>query len=307
MKIEKEGRIEQQRNRQLYKNRKRRSGASSGFLGLFPLLLCLALSGLSFTGNGNKEEKAQKGIQKGSAVTTPKLRIASPERQIYERIDFGENPPLAFEVFQKAWWGHRKAVSEGLIPPEKQDLITVIDFRLHSASPRLWVFDLNRAELVFCDYVAHGQGSGLDFARTFSNRPQSHQSSLGFYKTGEIYLGRHGKSLRLHGLEKGFNHRAFERAIVLHGADYVSPSFIQGQHRLGRSRGCPAVSRDLAPVLIDRIAEGTALFIFAADPDYLRGSEWIRPPRTLAEAGEERDQVGIERQEKGKGLDPSML
>lgn len=265
-------------------------------LGLFVVLL--SISGLAFRGGGNPDKEGQ-NIKEEKEFSMERIPARSPEGLATDHMDFGDGDTLDFQVFQRAWWGHQKMIRKGRVSPEKQHLITVIDFRLHSARPRLWVLDMNQSRVVFCDYVAHGQGSGLDYAREFSNRPHSHQSSLGFYLTGEIYKGKHGKSLRLHGLEKGINHRALERAIVLHGADYVSESFIQGQRRLGRSWGCPAVSRNLAPVLIDLIAGGTTLFIYAQDEEYLSRSEWIRAEdengqdRWLAERADSRPQAGF--------------
>lgn len=252
-----------------------------GWLGF--LILLGAFGGLSFAVHGDKEEEK---LERQVITTSPEHpRNWDPQEKLkalYAQIDFQDYPRLRYEVFEKAYWGYHRLRKAEKITPSKQSFITIIDFSLHSAEPRLWLIDLEKTRVIFCDYVAHGQNSGLDFARSFSNKPSSHQSSLGFYLTDRIYQGKHGKSLRLHGLEPGINHRAFERAIVMHGADYVSESFIRGQKRLGRSWGCPAVSRELAPVLIDKIAGGTLLYIYAPDPDYLARTQLIHPPEETA-------------------------
>ncbi len=119
----------------------------------------------------------------------------------------------------------------------RSDLLTVIDYTLPSTETRLWVFDLAGSRLLFRDLVAHGQSTGELLSRVFSNRPGSKQTSLGLFLTADTYSGRNGYSLRLHGLEPGVNDRALERAIVMHGADYVSPDF-------ARARGPPDHRRD---------------------------------------------------------------
>ena len=101
-------------------------------------------------------------------------------------------------------------------------LLTVIDYSRASTEPRLWVLDLEREQVLFEELVAHGRGSGDNFATRFSNAEGSHQTSLGLFRTADTYVGSNGYSLRLDGLETGVNDRARERAIVMHGAPYVS-------------------------------------------------------------------------------------
>lgn len=148
----------------------------------------------------------------------------------------------------------------------------VIDYSLPSTKPRLWVFDLINDKLLFKELVSHGRGSGDTRAQRFSNVPESHQSSLGLFRTLGPYQGRNGYSLRLQGLESGINDRAYERAIVIHGADYVSEAFIARTGRLGRSHGCPAVRRGVIRPLIDSIRDHQYLFIYYPDPQWLRRS-----------------------------------
>jgi hypothetical protein len=141
-------------------------------------------------------------------------------------------------------------------------ILTLIDYGLPSTARRLWVLDVDRAQLLLHEWVAHGKGTGEDRAQRFSNEPGSHMSSLGAFLTGATYLGRHGYSLRLRGLEQGLNDRAEERAIVVHGAQYVGEPFAQRWGRMGRSFGCPAVRPEAAPLLIDAIKDGTFLFAY---------------------------------------------
>ncbi|GMQ24518.1 murein L,D-transpeptidase catalytic domain family protein [Algoriphagus sp. oki45] len=158
---------------------------------------------------------------------------------------------------------------------EKQ-VLTLIDFSLPSTEKRLWVIDLAKEKILLNTVVAHGRNSGMLMAEKFSNRPESYQSSLGFYKTGETYFGKHGYSLRLDGLEKGVNDQARNRAIVIHGADYAREEVAKMSGRLGRSLGCPAVPSELSKEVIDLIKDGSLLFIFADQEDYLSQSEYIQ-------------------------------
>lgn len=153
--------------------------------------------------------------------------------------------------------------------------LAVIDYRLPSTRPRLWVLDLETGEVLFEEWVAHGRGSGEVRAVRFSNVENSHHSSLGLYRTLESYEGDNGYSLRLDGLEPGINDRAWSRAIVMHGADYVSRSFIRSAGRLGRSHGCPAVRREVAVPLIDAIKDGQYLFVYYPDAAWLAGSAYL--------------------------------
>ncbi len=154
-------------------------------------------------------------------------------------------------------------------------VLTVIDYSLPSTVPRLWVFDLESRVLLFHELVAHGKNTGANLATEFSNTRGSKQSSLGLFLTAGTYHGKNGYSLKLHGLEEGVNNLALERTIVLHGAWYVSEEFADRQGRLGRSWGCPAVSKGVAKALIDTIKDGTYLFIYYPDEDWLETSAFL--------------------------------
>lgn len=154
-------------------------------------------------------------------------------------------------------------------------LLTVIDYSLPSTEKRLWVIDLTRRRVLFHELVAHGINSGDTYASAFSNRVNSRQSSLGLFRTAETYYGRYGLSLRLNGLEPGYNDRARERAIVMHGAPYVSAMHVSTYGSLGRSWGCPALPEDVNERVIDRIRGGSALFAYYPDPDWLQRSRYL--------------------------------
>lgn len=159
----------------------------------------------------------------------------------------------------------------------ENQVLTLIDFSLPSTEKRLWVIDVASQEILLNTVVAHGRNSGELMANRFSNTPESFQSSLGFYKTAETYKGKHGYSLRLDGLEKGFNDQARNRAIVIHGADYAREEFAKMTGRLGRSLGCPALPTELSAQVIDMIRDGSLLFIYGNDPNYLNQSLLAQP------------------------------
>jgi hypothetical protein len=159
---------------------------------------------------------------------------------------------------------------------EKDTLLSIADFSQSANQKRLYVIDLRNKAVLYHTFVAHGRNSGDEYARSFGNRPQSYKSSLGYYITGVPYSGEHGLSLRLRGSEKGINDRAEERGIVMHGAPYVSESFIQSNGRLGRSQGCPAVPDDLCPSIVECIKGGSCLFMYYPDNGYFRKSEFFK-------------------------------
>ncbi len=177
------------------------------------------------------------------------------------------------DLLQTALSGYELLKREHTI--NRPEVITIIDFSLPSNQQRLWVLDLVEGKILFHCLVSHGRNSGEVMAENFSNKPGSYASSPGFYTTGETYFGKHGFSLRLNGIESGINDKARERAIVIHGADYVSPVFIEKYGRLGRSLGCPAVPEELSREIIETIKDGTCLFVYAPSESYLSKSPVI--------------------------------
>ncbi|WP_158795657.1 murein L,D-transpeptidase catalytic domain family protein [Pedobacter sp. L105] len=175
----------------------------------------------------------------------------------------GLNP----EVFQKALTGFYNLKSSGKISTEKS-ILTIADFDVNSTKKRLWIIDLKKDSLLLNTWVAHGSNSGADMATRFSDANDSNESSLGFYVTAEIYNGKHGRSLRLDGMDEGYNSNARKRSIVVHGAPYVSQSTIDQLGRLGHSQGCPAVPAELSNLVINTIEGKTVIFINGSDQSY---------------------------------------
>lgn len=176
-------------------------------------------------------------------------------------------------VFELALHAAEVAVGRGDVTAPST--LTVIDFSQASPTERLWVYDLRSRKLLFQEVVSHGRGSGMALAKSFSNLPESNQSSLGLYRTAETYVGKHGYSLRLDGLEDGFNDKARTRAIVMHAADYVNPAAARANGYLGRSLGCPAIRPAISRQLIDTVKDGSLLFAYYPDEAWLANSQYL--------------------------------
>ncbi|MDR6944261.1 murein L,D-transpeptidase catalytic domain family protein [Mucilaginibacter pocheonensis] len=174
---------------------------------------------------------------------------------------------LAFDVFEKAVTGYTNLKLEHKLP-QGSAILTVVDFSKSSREKRMWIIDLFSKQLLLNTWVAHGQGSGDEMANQFSDRNDSHQSSLGFYLADDVYIGKHGRSLRLDGMDPGFNTNARMRSIVVHAAKYVSQNTIDRTGKIGRSFGCPAVSPKVADQVINTIMGKTVFFINGNDDSY---------------------------------------
>jgi hypothetical protein len=183
------------------------------------------------------------------------------------------NAGLSEDAFNYAMKGFEYLKSANMIA--KTSIISIVDFSKSSSQKRLFVIDINTGQILFNSLVAHGRNSGNEFATRFSNLPESHQSSLGFYITMGTYNGGNGYSLRLKGCEKGINDKAYERAIVIHGADYVSNKFISNRGEAGRSYGCPALPTELNKKIIDVIKDGSCLFLYHPTKKYCSSSKII--------------------------------
>ncbi|WP_202845328.1 murein L,D-transpeptidase catalytic domain family protein [Luteimonas saliphila] len=207
------------------------------------------------------------------AFAAPAVAAPSNAEPLLDRLAQAA-PGIDREVLSLA----TRAVSCAMRQPggdPRPSTLSVIDFSRPSTEPRLWVFDLASQRLLFEELVAHGRNTGHNMATKFSNRSGSHMSSLGVFRTAESYVGANGYSLRLDGLEPGFNDLARERAIVIHGAPYVAPDIARTQGRLGRSLGCPAVRPAVARELIDRIRGGSMVFAYYPDSDWLQRSRLL--------------------------------
>ena len=199
-------------------------------------------------------------------VSSAQIVQSSEAQTIYESIDDENMVKPDFDVFQIGFAGYCELENNGKIPNER--ILTLIDFRKSGNERRMWVIDLVDKKVLYHTLVAHGRNSGELYASKFSNILNSNQSSLGFYLTGSVYSGKHGTSLKLKGLEKGINDNASQRAIVMHGAEYVSEKFIEKAGRLGRSFGCPAIPMEIHEQVIRLLADGTCLFIYYPDVSY---------------------------------------
>jgi hypothetical protein len=205
-----------------------------------------------------------------SLSADPKYKLSSRLTglmNIYQELCL-EDAGLSRTVFDYALRGLQK------INPSKA-ILAIVDLSQPSVNKRLYVIDLVKHKLLFRTYVAHGRNSGDLYAKKFSNDMSSYQSSLGFYQTLDTYQGKHGLSLKLKGLEPGFNTNVLDRAVVMHGADYVSENFIRKIGRLGRSFGCPAIPYDVHKDIIETLKNGACLFVFSPDKQYLQKSSFL--------------------------------
>jgi hypothetical protein len=180
---------------------------------------------------------------------------------------------LSKNVFQLALKGYKKLKSIREI--SRDGILSIVDFSKPSNKKRLYILDLNNQEILLNTLVAHGRSSGMTYANSFSNRPESNKSSLGFYRTLNSYWGEKGYALKLKGEEPGFNDKAYARNIVVHGSDYADENFIRSTGHLGRSLGCPAVSDKYSKQVIDYIKDGSCLFIYHPNKQYLKKSKLV--------------------------------
>ncbi|MGA6116943.1 murein L,D-transpeptidase catalytic domain family protein [Sphingobacterium anhuiense] len=213
---------------------------------------------------------------------TVKKKISKVDA-LYESMNLKD--VVNYKAFKEAMEGYR------LLPAKNKDVLSIIDFTLPSTEKRLVVLDLKNEKVLFHSLVSHGKNSGSNYATSFSNTPESFQSSLGFYVTENTYQGSNGYSLVLNGLEEGFNDRAKSRAVVVHGADYANPRIVSSLGRLGRSYGCPALPRELAKPIINTIKDGSLLFIYADNQEYIAKSKVLNHRDDLT-AYYEKDMAG---------------
>ncbi len=233
------------------------------FISLF--FLCAGLAAAALPTHALADPPAESESMPAPTLAA-RLAAAAPEAK-------PEVIALALEALQCATAGRL---------PEAQKL-AVIDYSLPSTRPRLWVFDLDSARLLFQERVAHGRNSGENMTTHFSNTLNSRASSLGLFRTRETYQGSNGYSLRMEGLEPGVNDKALERAIVMHGAPYVNEDIVEKLGRLGRSWGCPAVREGVARQLIDTLKGGQFLFSYYPDRKWLDSSRYLNCPLQTAE------------------------
>lgn len=188
----------------------------------------------------------------------------------------GQAKDLNPQVLSLALKAYTCALKTGYSDP--RHILTIIDYTIPSSQKRLWVIDLAHKQVLFHTLVAQGKYTGDLVARYFSDKPESKESSIGLFLTGEPYVGHDGYSLHINGLEAGFNDKAEAREIVIHGAWYVSDSFAKRMGRVGLSWGCPAVPEDVVKPMIDTIKDGTFLFSYYPNPQWLASSKFLNCP-----------------------------
>jgi hypothetical protein len=155
----------------------------------------------------------------------------------------------------------------------------ITDFSLHSSEPRLWVIDLIDGSLLWNLHVTHGEHSSSGdsgWSDVFSNINESHQSSLGMMKGAELYSGSFDNSMRIDGMEPGYNDLVRPRAIVMHGATYARASFVADYGRAGESWGCPALDDTLVEDVIGVLSDGSMMFFWYPDGDWSVYSDYLR-------------------------------
>jgi hypothetical protein len=178
---------------------------------------------------------------------------------------------LSVDAFAYAYKGYQRLLKKKVI--KESGYLAICDFSQSSAKKRFYIIDLCNAQLLANTYVAHGRNSGGEYATRFSNKPSSLQSSLGFFVTQKTYYGEHGLSLRIAGLEAGFNDKALRRGIVVHGADYIEEKWLDNSKTMGRSYGCPAIPDEECKDIINTLKEGSCLFIYHPSKNYLKTSK----------------------------------
>ncbi|MCW3117612.1 MAG: murein L,D-transpeptidase catalytic domain family protein [Chitinophagaceae bacterium] len=218
----------------------------------------------------NNPETIIKARTKNNSITAHEFAEKKAAIQFYDSLQL-ERYGLSKQAWVYAFKGYGRLLKKGTI--SNPDFITNWDFSLSSRRKRLFIIDLKEGVLVTNTYVAHGRKSGTEYARKFSNKNSSHQSSLGFYVTRNTYYGEHGLSLRIEGLDRGFNDNAGRRNIVIHGSDYVGDDFIQGNSFMGRSFGCPAVPAEETTDIVNTIKNGSCFFIYYPEKKYLAKSK----------------------------------
>ena len=228
-------------------------------------VLCVLVL-LSFVFISWRPATVTNAIERKNGVSSAKEVFEEYVNNIYQTANL-QQTGLDVGIFQKALTGFFNLKFANKLP-QNSEVITVVDFNKSSCEKRMWIIDLLSKQLLLNTWVAHGQGSGDDVATRFSDRDDSHQSSLGFYITDDVYKGKHGRSLRLDGMDEGFNASARARAIVVHAANYVGEGAIQSLGHLGRSFGCPAVAPEVRDLVIDAIKGHTMLFIAGGDSSY---------------------------------------
>lgn len=245
-------------------------------LNKFLLLTAFVTASFAFTTNLGSTTDLSEKEEVIDEVTSEKTTIALTADEeinlLYKTFSDNNVSMPSLISFKSALTGYAKLVDEGKI---KNELLTIVDFSLSSDKKRMWILDMTTNEVLYHTYVAHGRNTGGKMATKFSNKSNSFQSSLGFYVTAETYYGKNGLSLFIDGMEEGINSNARNRYVVMHGAAYANPDFIEKTGRLGRSLGCPAIPQALTKEVIELIKGESALFIYHPNKEYAKNSKYV--------------------------------
>ncbi|MES2003640.1 MAG: murein L,D-transpeptidase catalytic domain family protein [Bacteroidota bacterium] len=239
---------------------------------VFIVSATLIFMGFGFTRPMVKEIDVLTKEKEIGTASISRVSFVVEKLALYDSLDLGALG-LTREAFVYGVTGFKNLLDDGKVV--KDNILSILDFSLPSGKKRLFVIDLEAGELVYHTYASHGKKSGQTIPTKFSNKTNSNQSSLGFYVTGDTYRGKHGESLRLLGEERGINDNAFKRGIVMHSASYVDEDIIERQGFIGRSQGCPALPKNIYKDVIDKIKEGSCLFIYSPDKFYVTHSKMI--------------------------------
>ena len=211
----------------------------------------------------------EKAIAARAARQAEMRIITATAGSIYEEMDL-EDSGLSRKAFECAWTGYFKLRKRGVL--RRTGVLTICDFSQSSSNQRLYVIDVRNRRMLYRTYVAHGINSGEEFASSFSNKMESCKSSLGFYVTTGTYTGMNGLSLRIEGVDKGFNDNASRRSIVIHGASYVSLRILHKYGVMGTTYGCPAIPKEMSSQIIPVVKHGSCFFIYYPSKKYLANS-----------------------------------
>jgi hypothetical protein len=238
---------------------------------LLTLLVSASIISLSFA-KANSSAKMIAGASDRSATDSAMItHQASLTDKLFSDLKL-QNLGLSRQAIDYAVKGYQKLVDSGLV--KNSQYLTIADLSQSSRNKRFYILDMQNDKLVWNTYVAHGRNSGVDVAKSFSNDLNSNKSSLGFYLTETTYSGKHGLSLRINGLERGFNDNAEARGVVVHGAPYVNSGRANSDY-MGRSQGCPALPENEYAQVINIIKDGSVLFVYNPDANYLQTSSLL--------------------------------
>jgi hypothetical protein len=208
-------------------------------------------------------------LVKAIAARAEMKRVIRTATSIYNEMDL-QNSGLSEKAFEYGWMGYYKLQKRGLL--RKTNILTICDFSQSSSVERMYVIDVRSKKLLYRTFVAHGINSGEEYANSFSNSDESCKSSLGFYVTSNTYTGSNGLSLRIQGVDRGFNDHAARRNIVIHGATYVSLRILHKYGVMGTTFGCPAIPAEMTDQIIPAVKNGSCFFIYFPSQKYLTQS-----------------------------------